>query len=119
MTLTDTFTIYEYYKGLNKNYGEDDSKLVFLSFNLITNEHEVLGHLNIRIQNLINRKDVQSPKQNINSNNFVGRNEAESGDFIEELLYGSNICNLYYKQILFILDIENYNCPYNEFKKNI
>ena len=117
MTLTDTLTIYEYYKGLNKNYGEDDSKLVFLSFNLITNEHEVLGHLNIRIQNLINRKDVQSPKPSINSNNLLGRNETESGDYIEELLYGSSISNLYYKQILFILDIDNYDCEYTEFKK--
>ena len=117
MTLIDTLEIHEYYKGLNKDYEEDISKILSLTFNVVTNEHEILGHLNIRIQNLINRKEVKSPKPNLGNNNLIERDETESGDYIEELLYGKTISSLTYKEMLFILDIGNYNCSYDEFKK--
>ena len=114
--MSDLLTIHEYYKGLNSYYGIDSSKLLSLSFNLINNEHEVLGHLNIRIQSIINRKEIKSPSPNINSKNLKERKEGESGDYIEELLYGSNLNNLSYKEILFILDLDNYDCSYDEFR---
>ena len=116
LTLIDSLTIHEYYKGYNANYGENDSKLVYLSFNIIKTEHEALGHLNMRIQKLISGKDIKSPKPNINTKNLTERNEGESGDYIEELLFGSNKNRLSYKEILFILDIGNYECPFTEFK---
>ena len=46
MTLTDSLKIYKYL-GLNENYGENESKFLILSFNVITNEHQVLDNLNI------------------------------------------------------------------------
>lgn len=115
MTLTDSLKIYQYL-GLNENYGENESKFLILSFNVITNEHQVLDNLNIWIQNLINRKEVKIPKSNSNSKILIGRNKTGLGDYKDELLYGSRIYSTSYNQILFILDIYKYNFSYNEFK---
>ena len=53
----ETMKIYEYsnYKNLmdihDKNLkNEDELKIMFLAFNLVINEHEILGHLNIGYQ---------------------------------------------------------------------
>lgn len=107
--------IYEYYEGFISKYGDNISKLLSLCFHLITNEHEVLGHLNIRIQNIILKKNIKSPIVD-KHNNLKERNE-ESGDFIEKLLYGYSISELTYNQMLFILDENNYTLSLDNFKE--
>ena len=88
-TLSSILQIYEYYKGFNCDYTEDKSKLS-LVFNLLLNEHEIIENFNISIQNIL---------QNL-----------------EQILYGKVIRDLTYKQMLFILDEDNYNYKCDEFR---
>ena len=88
--------------------------MLSLSFNLVTNEHEILRHFNIRLQKILLEKNIKSPIST-NSKNLKKRNE-ESGEYIEQLLYGKVITHLTYNQMLFILDEENYNCSCDEFR---
>ena len=111
LTLPGILEIYEYYKIYNNNYSVNDCKLSFLAFNIITDEHEIIGHVNIRIQNMISKKEIKSPKINSNNNH-------ESVEYIEILLYGDSVHELTYKEILFILDIKNYDCSYIDFKNH-
>lgn len=115
LTITPILQIYEYYKGIDSAYSEDKSKLISLSFNLVTNKHEILGHFNIRTQKILLEKNIKSPIST-NSKNLKKRIE-ESGEYIEQLLYGKVITNLTYNQMLFILDEENYNFSCDEFRK--
>ena len=111
------FLVYEYYRGEIFSYGEDCSKLLNFSEIQVTKEHEVLGHINIRLQNYISEKKITSPYIE-SSNNSSNKNEKkESGEYIENLLYGRNMTIFTFNELLFILDAENYNVEYEEFQK--
>lgn len=109
---------YEYYRGFISDLGENCSKLINLSMNQITKEHEVLGHINIRLQKYILKKEVNSPV--VDSGNSLNEENKinESGEYIETLLYGRTITEMTYNEILFILDRNNYNASYEIFKEN-
>ena len=112
------FLDYEFYKGYIRTYGEDLSKLLNLCINKITKEHEIFGHLNIRLQNYISKEEIKSPNITVKdeSNNLVEK--PESGDFFERLLYGQSLTQITFNEMLFILDLENYNVDYKQFKAN-
>ena len=111
------FLVYEYYRGEIFSYGEDCSKLLNFSEIQVTKEHEVLGHINVRLQNYISEKKITSPYIE-SSNNSSNKNEKkESGEYIENLLYGRNMTIFTFNELLFILDAENYNVEYEEFQK--
>lgn len=116
LTITPIFQIFEYYEGFSSKYGKNKSRLVSLVFNLVTNTHEIIGHINIRIQNYLSEKKLKSPL--VNNSKSLSIKKEESGDFIEELLYGRIINELTHNQMLFLLDENNYNCTCDEFKKN-
>ena len=54
------FLYYEYYRGLIHLYGEDCSKLLNYSEIQVTKEHEILGHINVRVQNYISDMEITS-----------------------------------------------------------
>ena len=105
-TLSSILQIYEYYKGFNCDYTEDKSKLS-LVFNLLLNEHEIIENFNISIQNILFQKNIKL----LNSNN-----SKISDENLEQILYGKDIRDLTYKQMLFILDEDNYNYKCDEFR---
>ena len=118
--LTEPYYLFdfEYYKGHNPNLGENCSKLLTLSINQITKEHEILGHINIRLQKYISKMEITSPLSD--SENYFNEKskKKESGDFIEILLYGKSLAELTYNEILFILDFNNYTVNYETFRDN-
>ena len=107
----------EFYGGLIGSYGDNCSKLLNLSTVLVTKEHEILAHFNVRIQNYLSEKDkISSPL--LGSSNESNKEELDSGDYFETLLYGKCCSQLSYKEILFILDLANYNCSLEAFRAN-
>ena len=109
---------YIYYGGINKSDFEVLSKLLDLSIYQVTQEHEILGYMNIRMQKYIFRKEISSPNFFYLDNNGVNINKTESGDFMEILLYGRCITQLTYKEILFLLDEDNYDVMFDVFRIN-
>ena len=112
-----TFLIdYEFYRGYIEKYENDCSKLVNLCFILLSKEHEILAHFNVRIQNYLSEKEtIKSPL--INSSES-GEEIRESGEYLESILYGKSLNQLHYNEILFILDLENYKGSLEKFKEN-
>ena len=95
------------------------NKLFFLSNNVKTNLHEIVGHLNIRFQYYLSKdKRYTSPKPNKPSSEAISREGKESGEFIEELIFGESEQNLTTTQILYILDIKNYEKDYIKFQED-
>ena len=121
-TNRETMKIYEYanYTNLIDQYdkdliNEEVIKVIFLAFNLVTNEHEVLGHFNIGYQKYSfgeNESDSKydSPKisKDLSSDYAKTRKDKESGEYIEINLYGRVIADLTLKEALFILNPTNY-----------
>ena len=112
------FIDYIYYGGINKFDFIELTKLLNLSIYQVTQEHEMLGHMNIRMQKYIFKKEISSPNFFYLDNNGQNINKTESGDFIEFLLYGRYITQLTYKEILFLLDEDNYDVMFDEFRIN-
>ena len=128
LTKRKTLSIYEYANlsefSRDEFSNKDILKLVFLAFNLITNKHEILGHLNISYQiyssNNENKKIYKSPEiaKEISSDYAKERGGKESGENIEIKLFGRVITYLTLKEALFILDLTNYlTNDYNSFRK--
>lgn len=93
-------------------------KILYLSENVKSNLHEIIGHLNIRIQYFLsNDRRFTSPKPNKPSNFAEERNGKESGEFVEELLFGHEYNDRLISQMLYILDINNYKKKIDEFRK--
>ena len=109
---------YEYYGGFIEKYGENCSKLINLSINQITKEHEILGEINFMIQKYLSKKELFFSIKNSSNNYYENFEENTPGEYIEKLLYGETLVNLTYNEILFILDLENYNVNYEKFKDN-
>ena len=86
-------------------------KIVYLSVFLITSIHEIIGHLCLRILNYLNPhgKKIFSPQANTLKSPYSIERGKESGEFLEEQLFGNYGFQMTMKQILFILDKINYN----------
>ena len=122
--IDNSFRIYEY--GL---FMKDEKKsialLFFYSFNIVTNIHEICGgHLFIRTKKM-NKKDskgiLDSPtiedKNKDLYSEYAKERKAESGKFIEILLFERKIRELTIKEALFIIDPYNYIYGINSFSE--
>lgn len=120
LTEPSFFINFIYYKGLINSYKDKFSKLFNLCLYQILQEHEILGHINIRLQDYISEQEIKSPKvkrvDKTRENKIY--EEAESGDFLESILYGECIYQLSINQILFLLDAENYKVSVDVFRTN-
>lgn len=112
------FLDYECYRGYIESYRENLSKLLNLCINKITKEHEIFGHLNILLQNYISKEKIKLPNINVKDESYNTVEKPESGDFFEMLLYGQSLTQITFNEMLFILDLENYNVDYKQFKAN-
>ena len=88
------------------------SKIAFLSQNVKTNLHEIAGHINVIFQIY-----YISPKPINPSKNEEKRNDKEYGEKIEECLFGGLQENIVLPQMLYILDINNYDKTIETFKE--
>ena len=119
MVQSKTLAVYMY--GGNFNLKTDNlSKLAYLSFNVKNHFHEIIGHLNIRFHYYYYYNkgfDYKSPKPKNPSSYAIGRNGIDSGEFIEEQLFGENSNNMSLSQMLYILDEKNYEKKIDTFSK--
>ena len=98
--------------------------LFFYSFNIVTNIHEICGHLFIRTKKM-NKKDskgiLDSPtiedKNKDLYSEYAKERKAESGESIEILLFERRIRELTIKEALFIIDPYNYIYGINSFSE--
>ena len=112
------FMNYIYYGGLIDSYSDNISKLLNLCMNQVTQEHQILGNLNIILQNYISEKEMSSSNLVYIDNSGYKISNLNPGEFIERLLYDRSMIQPYYNEMLFILDEENYNTDFEEFKNN-
>ena len=80
--------------------------------------HEIIGHLFLRIYNYLNKDKKQSSPMPKNPSNYAKKRQKESGEYIEEMLFGNSKYQMTMKEILFALDKNNYNVNYKIFRKN-
>ena len=94
------------------------SKLAYLSNNVQSNLHEIIVHLNIRFQFYL-FKDTRytSPKPEKPSDQAKDRDGKEAGEFVEELLFGALNKKFEIEQMIYILDINNYNKDCKTFRE--
>ena len=78
---------------------------------LISSIREIIGNLYLRIHNYLNpnKKKILSPQPNKLKSPYYIKSGKESGEFLEEQLFGNYGFQMTMKQILFILDKSNYN----------
>jgi len=110
---------YVYYKGKIDDYTEEYCKLLNLCIYQITQIHEILGHLNVMIQDFFAENEIKSPfvKYFDNSDNSdKPKKKQVSSDYIENLLYGESINELNINTILFLLDESKYDLELTEFQ---
>ena len=101
-----------------KNYSVDIKKAIYLVIFLISCIHEIIGHLYIRINNYIYKDDkFSSPMPNFPSD-YTEERQKESGEFIEESLFGNYQFKMTMKEILFTLDKANYMNGLSAFRTN-
>ena len=104
------------YPSINSSDDPDMKKIIYLAVFLIACIHEIIGHLFLRIHNyLFKDKQITSPKPN-NPSPYARKRGKESGEFIEELLFGKYNCRMTVGQILFILDKKNYSLDLEQFQ---
>ena len=107
-----------YYGGLIDTYSENISKLLNLCMNQVTQENQILGNLNIILQNYISEKEITSINLEYINNSGNKISNLNPGEYIERLLYDRSMIQPYYNEMLFISDEENYNVGFEEFKNN-
>ena len=101
------------------NLNNLENKLFFLSDNVKTNLHEIIGHLNIMFQYYLSKdKRYTSPKPNKPSSEEILSEGKGADEFIEELIFGESEQNLTINQVLYILDIKNYEKDYIKFRED-
>ena len=97
--------------NMQSDYEESISILIYIIKILIILIHEIIGHLNIRYQQYLNNNfkniKLKSPKPEEGSE-YANKRGAESGEFVEEQLFGNYEGEMTLGQILFVLDIQNY-----------
>ena len=92
-------------------------KLIYLTVFLITCIHEIIGHLFLRISNYsIEGKKMESPKP-FNPSEYAAIRGKESGEKIEEMLFGNYKFEMTIKEMLFTLNKENYKISNLSFKE--
>ena len=100
------------------DYNTDIKKIIYLVIFLISCMHEILGHLYLRINNYIYKTEkISSPKPKFPSE-YAEERDKESGEFIEEQLFGNYNFKMTMKEILFALDKDNYKNGLMEFQNN-
>ena len=85
---------------------------------MITCIHEIIGHLYIRINNYLNKDEKISSLMPNFPIKYAEERGKESGEVIEEKLFGNYKFEMTMKEILFTLDKENYKKGLIEFQKN-
>ena len=114
--------IYEY--GLLIDLPNKDlSKLISFAFLLKINIHEILGYLNLDYQTYSNIKKEKiyfSPNKDKTLSTDYSKNISDKkyGENIEIKLYGKVIKSFTVKEALFVLNLNNYLCDYDSFRKN-
>ena len=83
--------------------------VVNLGFFIYSFYHESLGHLLIRFLNILTKMNYNSPR---NENN-----EAESGQFIESLMFNERKSEYSIYELLYIIDVDNYKDDFKIFRK--
>ena len=105
--------------GNNEAKSVNIKKLIYLAVFLVSCIHEIAGHLSLRVHNYIFKKDQgESPKPKYPSS-YARKRKKESGECIEENLFGNYQFKMTIKQILYTLDANNYineNC--DNFRSN-
>ena len=105
---------YLFFVDDNENIGIDaitfSNVVVNLGFFTYSFYHESLGHLLLRFLNILTKMNYYSPR---NAND-----EAESGQFIESLLFNQRKSEYTIYELLYIIDIDNYNVDFKIFRKN-
>ena len=86
-------------------------KHVYLAVFLIACIHEIIGHLYLRIHNYLyhGKNIILSPKPSKLMTDYAKIRGKESGEFIEEQLFGNYGFEMNTNEILYILDKDNYN----------
>ena len=124
-TNNNTNTICEY-GNINLNIKKKTvAILIFYGFHIIINIHEIGGHLNIKYQFFIsNNKTFDSPEIKVDTPNYdkysdhAKEKKKESGERIEIELFGEVKDKLTIKEVLFILNKDNYSLSLTKFKEN-
>ena len=83
-------------------------KLFFLTINVVSNISEIIGKLNINLQYFLS-KDKRDKLTKLN--NILDK------DFIKKLIFGNSEPKFCIEQMLYILDIKNYDKDYNSFRE--
>ena len=96
-------------------------KTIYLTMFLISCIHEIIGHLYIRIYNYLyddkNDQKLLSSLPGPLATDYAKERKKESGEYIEELLFGNYGFEMKMKEILFTLDKKNYDSDYKQFNK--
>ena len=92
--------------------GKDDlnSEICALASYIILILHELALYIRIYIYKKTNR-EIYRKSFNLCINNEIGK-------YLEELLFGNVISSINLNQALFLLNIDNYQKPYKNFKEN-
>ena len=105
------FLAYTYNNDLDPIYDLKKFLLVNLGIFIYIFHHEFFGHYLLHYLNILTTNKYNSPFSKV-------ENKKESGRFIEIKLFGKRMKTLNLFQILYILDIDNYQKDYKEFNLN-
>ena len=83
-------------------------KLIYLAIFLISCFHEIAGNLSLRVYNYIFKKDKEESPIPKYQSSYARKSKKDSGERIEESLFGDYQFKMSIKQILYILDAKNY-----------
>ena len=98
------------------------SKIFFLSNNVKSNLYEIVGYLNIMFQYYLSKDErYKLPKLNQSQSSTQEKSikDKDVRKFIEELIFGKLSQYLTIEQMLYILDIKNYEKDYISFREGL
>ena len=96
----------------------DKVKIIYLTIFLITCFDEIMAHLLVIIYNYLNKNNKIGSSLPNKPSDYAKKRKKESGEFLEELLFGDYKCSMTIAQILFILDKKNYSTNFIQFRNN-
>ena len=104
---------------LQGNYPQNINliKLTYLTVFLITCIHEIIGHLFLRIFNYLSENEKLNSPMPLYPSDYAKFRGKESGEKIEELLFGNYKFEMTIKEMIFTLDKENYKKDYLDFNE--
>ena len=104
---------------LQGNYPQNINliKLTYLTVFLITCIHEIIGHLFLRIFNYLSENEKLNSPMPLYPSDYAKLRGKESGEKIEELLFGNYKFEMTIKEMIFTLDKENYKKDYLDFNE--